>query len=619
MKEKDMQNENINLKSLSELKDMTFFVESYQRGYKWDEQQVLDLLNDLNEFEVIGNKFYCLQPVVVYKIGSKDKKLSEYEIKNNENVYELIDGQQRLTTLFIIISTIAKEQLPFKIIYKTRPKSESFLNSITKLEPYNLVNLNDQKELISELNLYWEAFLKNDSDDDNVDNYHFFKAYQVVKNWTDKMVENKKEDFIVKLLNHVKVIWYKIEMIQNFPNDSPNAEKIFLNFNLGKIQLEQAELIKAFFIIEYKKMKNYELRGIKITQFADEWNNIESQLQDDQFWYFINNDNSDKKKYNRIDFLFDVMTEKPKNSEDQLFAYHFYMNSNKNTKSPEFIWNHLNKLFSTLREWFENRNIYHLLGIVVYLEIKSIPELIQIYNDKNKVTDKTKFESELKKWILEELDNEKYSRSVINYNTAVETKTILTLFNIATYQISDFNYRFPFDKLKTTNWSLEHIHAQKAEEFKTKDEFEDLLIDIEPLIKDFEINKDKERVDLLSKLKTHEIKEIRNELIDFYNLIKEEMKTDHYSNLCLLDKNTNASFGNRNFKKKREKMIEIDSKGEVDVESKKEKVFIPICTKNVFLKYYTKEIDRLQFTYWGKTDREDYEISIDNTIIQFLK
>ena len=66
-----------------------FYIPSYQRGYRWTEQQVLDLLNDILEFRNKNSGFYCLQPVVV-------KKLSN-------GYWELLDGQQRLTTLFIIL------------------------------------------------------------------------------------------------------------------------------------------------------------------------------------------------------------------------------------------------------------------------------------------------------------------------------------------------------------------------------------------------------------------------------------------------------------------------------------------------------------------------------------
>ena len=66
-----------------------FIIPAYQRGYRWDEE-VKMLLDDLNE--ITEGKEYCLQPIVVRALG--DEK------------YELIDGQQRLTTLFLLLNYI---------------------------------------------------------------------------------------------------------------------------------------------------------------------------------------------------------------------------------------------------------------------------------------------------------------------------------------------------------------------------------------------------------------------------------------------------------------------------------------------------------------------------------
>lgn len=63
----------------------SFYIPSYQRGYRWSETEVVRLLDDIYQN---GKKNYCLQPVVVRKKGDH---------------YELIDGQQRLTTLYLVI------------------------------------------------------------------------------------------------------------------------------------------------------------------------------------------------------------------------------------------------------------------------------------------------------------------------------------------------------------------------------------------------------------------------------------------------------------------------------------------------------------------------------------
>ena len=58
----------IDLRTIESLKEMNFYIPNYQRGYRWTEQQVKDLLNDIYDFmrkPHSGDDFYCIQPLVV--------------------------------------------------------------------------------------------------------------------------------------------------------------------------------------------------------------------------------------------------------------------------------------------------------------------------------------------------------------------------------------------------------------------------------------------------------------------------------------------------------------------------------------------------------------------------
>jgi hypothetical protein len=441
--------DNYTLKTIDALKDATFVVEKYQRGYKWGLSEVRDLLTDINGFDPNTQAFYCLQPVVLKEIVPE--------------VYELIDGQQRLTTIFIILRCLGVRVFDLK--YRTRPQSEVFLSGIRDLP---MIELEDKR---ADFNKAWESYLQNNRDQDNVDNYHFYSAYQLIVNWLLKLHPDTKQSFEKKLRDDTKIIWYKIVSEQE-------PEEIFMNFNQGKIPLEQAELIKALFVLELKKETNEEVRAFKTGQFADEWNTIENQLQDDKFWYFVSNDDSDKKKANRIDFLFDVACKKPRGEQNELYAYHQYL---KGKKIGETAWEEIKRLFDQLHEWFLDRTIYHLLGLLIYLEIKRMAD---VHFEYQKLKDKDELEKTIKDWIKTGLSyndkDSKYQQFNLTYHDS-ETFNVLLIFNIATYQVSDINYRFPFDKLKTQDWSLEHIHAQKADAFKKIGQVRDWLLDIREL------------------------------------------------------------------------------------------------------------------------------------------
>ena len=115
--------EHIALKSVNELIDVEhYYIPSYQRGYRWTATQVKNLLDDLYEFmgRSFGNSnaFYCLQPLVLRKC--------------EDGSYEVIDGQQRLTTISILLTFLKEDS--YELEYETRGSSAEFLRSMGQEE-----------------------------------------------------------------------------------------------------------------------------------------------------------------------------------------------------------------------------------------------------------------------------------------------------------------------------------------------------------------------------------------------------------------------------------------------------------------------------------------------------
>jgi hypothetical protein len=77
-------------------------------------------------------------------------------------------------------------------------------------------------------------------------------------------------------------------------------------------------------------------------------------------------------------------------------------------------------------------------------------------------------------------------------------------------------------------------------------------------------------------------------------------------NLALLDAATNRSYKNAPFPIKRNRIIENDMNG----------IFVPICTKNVFMKFYSRKMGNVM--YWKDTDAEDYLNAIKKTLSKYF-
>ena len=266
----------IGLKTIGELSDMSFFIPNYQRGYRWSCQQVTDLLNDINEFDAAKDGFYCLQPLVVRLRNEKEivtkihdtNKLSEIREILNKSVgkWEVIDGQQRLTTIYIILRCLDSNE-PYSLEYATRGKSREFLLNMDKYD-----------------------------ENENIDFYYMVQARETVSNWLKPDFD--KEAFLDKLKNKVNFIWY--ESVDEDPI------RVFTRLNIGKIALTNSELIKALFLnrSNFAEKSTDSLR-LRQQEIATEWDKIEYTLQSDEFWLFLHDNGYDRPT--RIDFIFDLI------------------------------------------------------------------------------------------------------------------------------------------------------------------------------------------------------------------------------------------------------------------------------------------------------------------------
>ncbi len=573
---------NLTEKPISELLGMNFFIPSYQRGYRWTEQQVEDLLEDINAFTPLpicnSNKktWYCLQPIVVKECDEETKS------KNNlqGTWYEVIDGQQRLTTIFLIIHYanemwVGKQKnLEFQIRYETREKSFEFLKN-------QIIDESKDKAIINF---------------DNIDFHHITKAYDKIHSWV-KNYKNKfnndfdNNDFQSKFKSDSKVIWYEVNL-------EKDAIEIFTRINMGKIPLTNAELIKALFLnsSNFQDSNKEEIR-LKQLEIASEWDRIEYTMQNDELWYFINN--SENTLPTRIEYLFQIMeniegiqNKNDKNSTFRFFSEKFKINSKVEIDTN---WKDIKRMFQTIEEWFSDRELYHKVGYLIATNT-DIKDLLKEVKSKKKNEFKIFLDTEIQKKANVDLFNLEYHKGPV--------MNILLLHNIQTMlNFKKETSRFPYNRFKTENWDIEHIHAI-ATEVKVKNEDQIKWLKLNFSKAEFHTNEElnKQIEDLIVNEKQIE----ENMFVEIISYVLGE-EDNGIRNLCLLDRGTNRSYKNDSFMAKRFKIIENEKEG----------IFIPICTKNVFMKYYSRELKDLEL--WNESDRESYFNDIQKIIFKNQK
>lgn len=609
--------ENSNLKTIEELLGYTFHIETYQRGYRWDIAQVLNLLNDIDEFskkDKFEEPFYCLQPLVVKE-------------KETNKIYELIDGQQRSTTIHLILKYLKSKN--FEITYTTRNTEDTGDNDFIKqLSSYSFPSftissdIDDYKSLDTIISNSWREVIEGNDAINTVDNFYLYRAFSVIKNWFE--LENR-EGFLTTLMTDTKVIWYE----ENKESTEQKIVKKFIDFNEGKIALEQAELIKALFVLDILKLPSAIQRNYEENKFAEDWNLIEHQLSDPKFWQFISHNKNDEGIANKINLVFQLHNGYGKN-EDRYYNYRklerAFANDTDTGDKPK--WDTITNLYNSLEEWYFDRTTYHLCGAIIHLTENNISDILE--KAKKSIT-KQEFRNELRnilKKFFYDKDNwkDKYNPDLIAYGNNSEVTKVLFLFNIALTQIVEKDTFFPFNRFYNVNsWNIEHILAKNDDGLKDWIEFSNYSKEVRALVQN--AKNDTSQV-ALTQDNLDEILSLCDGLDDFIinkklsqckkmvNEINEKLaelfQINDFNNLCLLDQSTNIKVGKRPFSLKRDIILQHN-----DIKLNKN-AYIPIGSHLVFSKQATPS-ENYQPNYWSFDDRKFYLKKVKDTISQFLK
>ena len=610
-----------------------FNVPSLQRTYRWGEKEITLLLNDLYEFYNTNkdstNDFYPLQPLILKKSNQ------------NDDTWNVLDGQQRLTTIKLIASFLGMDKdYCLDISYDTREKTKDFLDNIS----------NKKEEDVGK----------------SMELYYIFHAYEVIKAWFQKkegrkFVEDKERK------NAIRNVLFEKErtrfVVQEMNIDDDEA-KTFQNINQGRIPLSCSELIKALFlghIFESHKIDNncrfaYSSDGyglfipinpIKGKQeltriqniIAKEWDDIETVLMHDEFYSFVCPEKD--RSINRMDFLFEVVcgNEKYKKykTDDPFNAIYERIKDDKKSNIVDTIshcWNEVVKCFNRMQKLYYDFDAYHLVGFCICEDIGISEDFYKYCNEDEKLDEfKTAIRVKIKGKVLSGLktdDLDEWLKGLRYKENKDQIKELLLLHNLQSY--SDEKLRFPFNLYDGgKNYDIEHIHATAEEKADKKSRYEwfknNLSAikrekeklknsdDLKDKIDEFDFFENAYKEENRDKFKAEEFNDLRKIMIN--DNLEEDFSTDDgIKNLCLLDSTTNRTYKNSLFITKRE-MILKKAKGEMD----KEYYVYPLllCTERIFLKFYSNVDSDDNLNFWTKNNREAYLKDILKNVTEFLK
>lgn len=649
-----------------------FNVPSLQRTYRWGEKEITLLLNDLYEF-YSANKdspkafFYPLQPLILKK-------------NKNYDCYDILDGQQRLTTIKLIGAYLKSKDhnlnaCNIDISYESRSNVEEIFLEIDKNSDDNL----------------------SDKYKDKMELYYISKAFACIKNWFKPSQKNEKKksnneevkrrvDSIYKVLfdDGAKSRFYVYEL-----EDDADEKKIFQNINQGRISLSSSELIKPLFLgsifeiddnvdkysfvntrdgygifIPIVKTKKQALINLQKT-IAQEWNDIETCFLHNEFYYFICPQKA--KSANRMDFLFEIA--KNRYNECNRTTFDIFYDELKTNEGEILIdrilsiWNDIVKCFNRLQKAYYDYDAYHLIGYCNTQKKIDISNILSNYClEKNNIQQlkdevKRKIKSDINYVGLYKEDgnigDEKNGNKAyddLDYNQDKDKiKRILLLHNLQAYSSS--NIRFLFDKYDDgREYDIEHIHAKANDKADKKSRIEWLktnfldLKEYESFFEKKDIKGDKNETVKLFKAFLNEVNKEQDEKKRaelFENHLKYEEKycslvddSDKFKELVNIsysykegddevdDSLRNLCLLDRTTNRSYGNSLFITKRKIILNKSKnKDLNQLPLflCTERIFLKYYSDLDQDNNLNFWSEDNRQDYLNDIKDNIKRFLE
>ena len=539
-----------------------FYVPAYQRGYRWGEVEVRRLLDDIWESR---DKPYYLQPVVVKRHGDE---------------WELVDGQQRLTTLFLIFRYMKREGLQslpagYSLRYETRPDSAAYLE---QLDPGR--------------------------SQENIDFFHIHEAYRCISEWFDAYGTRRQwaaNKFYDALFEQVRVIWYEAA-------DDLDATTLFTRLNVGRIPLTDAELVKALLLSRSRGDAGVTDRTLEI---AAQWDAVERDLRNPDFWAFITGRTSAGPT--RIGLLLDTIAGGPAGRDRPLF-HTFETLKERIDAGPQEFWDEVVDLHSLVTGWHGSRDLFHKIGFLIS-QGESFSGLIE----RSKAKSKSRFKAELDELIRDNLNLTEAGLRELGYANA-RTSRVLLLMNIETVRQRRLSSeRYSFREHAAGQWSLEHIHAQSAERLNRAEQWEEWLRLHRKALTAFDDTDQVRKKAVLDRVeevlekppvKEADFRPLERELAELLSAGSDtaDGAMDSIANLALLPGGDNSALGNSVFAVKRAAILERDRRGS----------YIPVCTRNVFLKYYSPA-DEHQLLFWGASDREHYLRAMTDILRGYLR
>lgn len=299
-------NNNAKRATIAEIQDKFFEIPPYQRLYEWESAQIEELLNDIQKaFETNKEKEYFIGNITTSK-----------KVENKKEIYVLIDGQQRLTTLWFIGFYLASRGCDswkdfilqgenLRIAMPIRDNEKNALEKLAK-EIQGEIKPNEN----GELNLC--SHLPNDI------HKKIISAFDCIEKWFNakfgKYENNKLAIDSIQLNRFVDFIYNQVCFVFVALAEKTDLNRFFVRMNNRGKQLEKHEILKARIL--QKIDKNEQEKYAKIWNLCSDMDKYIFQSASDRKMLDSSDESGEKWNIDKIIKEYDNTKTKDKNAND---------------------------------------------------------------------------------------------------------------------------------------------------------------------------------------------------------------------------------------------------------------------------------------------------------------
>lgn len=600
-------------KCLAEHKVDGYYIGPYQRGYKWKSKTIHDqvpvLLSDLYDAflkskQKQGTAEYYLQYITVKRTP-----------KNGGFTFEVIDGQQRLTTITLLFSilekyfeeeNLAKSNSRYLLEYARYSGTE---NNIFDLIFGLADDANTDIEKVEQQDIFYL--------------YHALITIRSFFNLLNKLKKEHFKDFLIFVKNDVKIILNK-------EDEFTSAEEVFSSLNANKVPLTNAYLIKGLLLTKASRITTIDGQKKHFKEILDArslmartWDEMHSWFsRPDVSKYYFGNENAGmeaalgliehKQNEEQGNFIssFRESLEKSSNKFDNQYELfnQFHERTITNFDAIEYL-NKIKHLYKRLRNWYEDNNWYNLIGFYLHTD-GSIKSIISKSQNELKRTLNSHINKQITYSVKENGIQTEKDISLLRYDNNPRKRIhkillALSVFPEGVDRANESKYRFDFYNYANEGWSLEHIFPQNPDQ-----EDIDYTEDKEWVI---EQCKRSNRQDIITKINTGEV--LSSQELSF---IYDSFPDVHIlGNMALLSSSVNSALSNGLFNTKRKILIKKINNGS----------FVPKHTIDVFSKMLEAKTDEndetIEFNQdikiWTEEDAQAHLVWIKNRVADLKK